>query len=320
MSKLLKFSYVLTVLFAVTLASCSTQQSDDFSAVLEETPEVPSWQFEKLCASIDSLNASFMSKGSSPSSATPNRISEKTVTSLGKHALTFTVDACASAFGGIFGSFIASYVYGEYLDYCIEKVNKPLKPHRTAAAASTFPSYVYAGNERTSYEDSVGYYHNKAMEVLTSNDKQYVTNDTIDYPSLLVDGTDIIKELGIYDKASTFENIEDYVFLTDTIIKSFYMCYNEEITMDEAFDRVNLAYASKHSDDKVTAAITVEKKMVAILQTLSTEQEVVEYADALNTLYKQAEIDPELKKALKQVTNVAVNSKMYWNGKYEIQK
>lgn len=313
MKKTLKTFYVLAAFFVAALSSCSTQ-SDDFATSLEENGKgTPSLQFDNLCASIDSLNATYVGKAS-VSLAKPRKISDKTVAKWTRRVITACVDGCGGAFGGLIGGFIASAVYDEYMDYCIDKINHPRKPRRIVVASSTScPAYVYADGSKSNFEDSVGYYHNKALEALASKGKQYVVSeDSIDFQGLYDDCLDIIDQLGVRSHVDAVDR-DACIAVTDTMVRAFYQCYDEELTIDEAYARSNQVYAVWQSDiSKVTAAETVQNKMLEVLQELSTEQEVVEYADALNALYKKAEIEPELKRALKTVTNMTICSTMYW--------
>lgn len=54
-------------------------------------------------------------------------------------------------------------------------------------------------------------------------------------------------------------------------------------------------------------------KIVTKLSTLEKEEDVKKYADQVFILYDNADIEPQQKEDFKTITNVTVNSKLYWD-------
>lgn len=98
------------------------------------------------------------------------------------------------------------------------------------------------------------------------------------------------------------------------VVRSFTDCYQQVITIEEEYNNINMSYASKFNKilyfDKV---VIVQQKIADILNCIDKESSITEYADQVNTILRNANVNPELKSDLKTVTDITVNSKLYWS-------
>lgn len=57
---------------------------------------------------------------------------------------------------------------------------------------------------------------------------------------------------------------------------------------------------------------TVQKKIINVLNDIDDKDKVNDYADQVYEILDNTDINSDLKAALKTVTSVTVNSKLYW--------
>lgn len=91
-------------------------------------------------------------------------------------------------------------------------------------------------------------------------------------------------------------------------------CTQEKNDIESAFDEVNKSYIKRFkNNNRIKDAEIIQKKIVTKLSTLDKEEDIKKYADQVFQLYDEADIEPRQKQDFKTITNVTVNSKLYWD-------
>jgi len=88
----------------------------------------------------------------------------------------------------------------------------------------------------------------------------------------------------------------------------------EKSNIQNAFNEVNNSYIKRfENNNRIKNAEIIQMKIVTKLSTLEKEEDVKKYADQVFILYDNADIEPQQKEDFKTITNVTVNSKLYWD-------
>jgi len=87
----------------------------------------------------------------------------------------------------------------------------------------------------------------------------------------------------------------------------------QEITIDDAYYNMSISYANKFgTKPNLNKVEIIQSKIVEALNCIDDESSVKEYADQVNIILRDTNVSPELKSGLKTVTDITVNSKLYW--------
>ena len=57
----------------------------------------------------------------------------------------------------------------------------------------------------------------------------------------------------------------------------------------------------------------VQRKIADVLNCIDNESSIIEYANQVNAIIRDTSVNPELKSDLKTVTDITINSKLYWD-------
>ena len=173
------------------------------------------------------------------------------------------------------------------------------------------PTYVYNDGCMTK-SDSIGYYHNKILDDIVNSGNHYLSESRdIDYQVLLERCIESASRYGIESQIDSIDK-QKYVDFAKDVIRYFVDCYKQGNTLDEAYANMNASYNTKFGDKDFNKVEIVQQKIVDILNCIDKEDSVREYADSVNSVLKESTISPELKKEIKTVTDVTINSKLYW--------
>lgn len=143
---------------------------------------------------------------------------------------------------------------------------------------------------------------------------KYIREDNeIDYDNLFKDCINYAKNYGINTSEAT-QNYAKYLALSKDIINAFSKCVQEKNDIESAYDEVNKSYIKRfENNNRIKDAEIIQKKIVTKLSTLDKKEDIKKYADQVFQLYDEANIEPQQKQDFKTITNVTVNSKLYWD-------
>ena len=162
--------------------------------------------------------------------------------------------------------------------------------------------------------DSIGYVHNKVMEVLSSQTEKYISEAGINYDLIYSDCVNLLKEHGISNDTIT----TDATFKEEVIQNAKEMAGLQNAVTDE--DSYNTFRDSMITQVKGCGAPneTVSLfsdyilKVSDVCEKLSDEQQV-QYANELFKAIDKSWMTNEQKEEAASSTNVLINSSMYWN-------
>lgn len=293
------FVTVLTALFSACSSDNYESSADPVNKIsLEES------SFKELCVTIDSIG----SKYNSPITR------GNTLTKWGGRVFSAVVDGVSGTITGSAGFVVGplcSWAYDEYWDSIVRRMET-----RGVASESNdikvSPTYVY-NDGCMAKSDSIGYYHNKILDDIANSGNNYLSESgDIDYQVLLEECIESANKYGIESQIDSVDK-QKYVDFAKDVIRYFVDCYKQGNTLDKAYANMNASYNAKFGDKDFIKVEIVQQKIVDILNCIDNEDSVREYADLVNNVLKESTISPELKKEIKTVTDVTINSKLYWN-------
>lgn len=298
-----KILCILVVFVAFVFSSCS----NDMTSVATSTTANNS--FTQLCTSIDSLNNTY---NVGPQTRSLNK--------WGGKVFSAVVDGITGYITGPAGPIVGtlcSWAFDAHWESCSKamatrsSMKIPLKDSLLLTTES--PTYVNANNT-TLKTDSIGYYHNKILDKISMSSSQYIREDNeIDYDNLFKDSINYAKNYGINTSEAT-QNYAKYLALSKDIINAFSKCVQEKNDIESAYDEVNKSYIKRfENNNRIKDAEIIQKKIVTKLSTLDKKEDIKKYADQVFQLYDEANIEPQQKQDFKTITNVTVNSKLYWD-------
>ena len=296
-----KKSILFYAILSVLLTACSSNIEETDAKPISSN-DAEALEFEKLCSDIDAVGYNY----NSPTT----RINWN---KWGGRFFSATVDGIAGYIAGP-----AGWAVGPLCSWAFDEHWKKCTDQMSAAASQQIDScnsYTYVFDDGSmAKEDSIGYYHNMILSDLANSGKDYTTTDgDVDYQAILDDCISIAGKYGIDLKISIADK-QKYVNFSRDVVRSFADCYQQEITIEEAYNNINSSYASKFSNKLNLQKVEfVQRKIVDILNCIDNESSVKEYADQVNTVLRDANVNPELKGDLKTVTDITVNSRLYWS-------
>lgn len=299
MKKILLLFFLVTVV-STQIISCNS--SEDIKS--ESIQELQNSELSKLFNSIDSLH---------------NVYTYQTKTSYmplwSKRILCTTVDACGAIIsietgpvGSLLFSALVSYTYEDYLNYVenrlCTKSNLPDIDLQTGPPSLIFPS------DNLNFIDSIGHYHNQALDSMRSDYQSFVDpNGKIDYNECFekvieVTGTiDISKNIKVYN--------QKYFKYFDSVIKSF--SHTDKGDIDKFLSIVfNNSYYELNYDSDKTALLQEICEKIIYNGLFVEKDQLAEYGDKVNGLIINSNVDDEIKDYLKIANNVTINSSLYW--------
>jgi len=294
--KTFMFYAVLTIL--LTACSSNIEETDVIPVSANDSEEL---EFENLCSDIDAIGFKYNSP-----------ITRVDLNKWGGRIFSATVDGITGYIAGPAGWAVGplcSWAFDEHWENCTNQMRA------ASRRIDSYSSYTYVFDDGTmAKSDSIGYYHNMILYDLAKSGKDYITIDEeIDYQAILDDCISVARKYGIYLNISSADR-QKYVSFSRDAVRSFADCYQQKITIEEAYNNISASYANKFNEklyfDKVEI---VQRKIADILNNIDNESSIKEYADQVNVVLRDANVNPKLKNDLKTVTDITVNSKLYWS-------
>lgn len=310
------FLMVSLSIVSTFVSSCSNQQIDDslHNSSKQELNEASSQEFTNLCSSIDNLNSNY---------ATLEKTTTRgRATKWGGRFFSAVVDGI----GGYIAGPIAGWVVGPLVSWAFEehweRCNKELTQNHNNMIDMKkidleIPSKTYVPNSNViTMKDSIGYFHNKILDEIAIKDKKYtlLDNNDVDYKTLYEDCLNTANKLGANIAPISNNDKEKYLVLADDIVKSFEKCAKDSISLEKAFKNINDSYIKKFGNNqKIELTEIIQKKIAPVISNMDDEEEIIKYADKLNNIYNENNINHELKDCIKTATDVTINSKLFWD-------
>ncbi len=295
-----KKNFMFYAVLSVLLTACSSNiEETDVRPVSTNDSEV--LEFEDLCSDIDAIGCKYKSPAT--------RVNWN---KWGGRIFSATVDGITGYIAGPAGWAVGplcSWAFEEHWENCNNQMQAP--PQQVSSNSS----YTYVFDDGTMTKgDSIGYYHNMILYDIANSGKDYITtNGEIDYQAMLDDCISVAGKYGINLNLSSTDK-QKYVNFSKDVVRSFADCYQQENSIEEAYNNISVSYANQFNEklnfDKVEI---VQSKIADILNYIDNESSIKEYADQVNVILRDANVNPELKNDLKTVTDITVNSKLYWS-------
>ena len=170
--------------------------------------------------------------------------------------------------------------------------------------------YVFL-KENSTRADSIGYYHNVILEEIARSGKSYVSDEgEIDYQTLLSDCVVFAKKYGIEVDE---QNAESYMDLSKSTVESFTSCGKNEITKEDALKRINTLYKEKiNLEPNLEKTECFQNIIMESLLDIDDDFVIKDFANQVNKSIMDANVSPKLKRDLMTISDVTVNSKLYW--------
>lgn len=301
---------MLLMLVALFTVSCSTEDAEDFDVL------TPSMQKERVAESVlhqvDSLNASYAGV-------------QKTRGFwglLGKQAADWA------------GKLAGRYIYGK-----VVKNKENVYYHRdekcVARLCSVVSSYVFCAlidgevvNKKSENppvipyvkdvfvsNDSIGAYHNKAMEALEKNRENYFLDDGLDYDLLYSDCLLKLKEMGavsesFYGGGQVKEEILGFAIESGRYAQEHKMSernYFELVAYEENI--LKTSYGA--TDDDLSLSIEFGRKVMKACSMMDAV-EIQNYAEQLGNVIRNSSLAEDQKRELIEDANIIIASTMCW--------
>lgn len=291
----------------IVLTSCSGELQETMSNETK-TEDV---EFAKLCSSVEQIGTNY----GSPETRSINW------NKWGGKIFSAAVDGITGYIAGPAGLVVGtlcSWAFDEHWDRCTKMMSRAGYSNIELQSEQDIhltPTYVFNDGVLTR-SDSIGYYHNMILDDLTKSKKEYITvTGEIDCQSILSDCIIYAKKYGIELNISNADK-NNYVNFSKDVVKSFYACGKNEITIYEAFDSINTSYIRKFNNKEYLGKTEIfQDKIIETLNSIDGYDNITNYADQVNIIIKDANVSPTLKQDLKTVTDITVNSRIYWDDK-----
>lgn len=296
--KIFLFYSILSVL----LTACSSNNEvTDVNLISENKSEA--LEFDKLCSDLDVIGSKYYS----PTTRSVNW------TKWGHRFFSATVDGITGYIAGPAGVIVgtlSSWAFEEHWDHCVNRMRAA-----TLRRVNSYSNHTYVFNDGTLEKcDSIGYYHNMMLDYLANSGKDYTTVDgETDYIAILDDCILAASKYGVDLSISPTDKLK-YANFSKEVVLSFSDCYNQKIAIEEAYGNICISYENKFNIklnyDKVEI---VQRKIADVLNCIDNESSIIEYANQVNAIIRDTSVNPELKSDLKTVTDITINSKLYWD-------
>lgn len=332
---------LLTFVFALLLASCSTESIENPSLVTSKEPLTTTngqTPLERFYESLDSLNANY-SSGSLLSRAPildnnnnldkvepNNRMSTKTADYIGKIAggyggkwigrmggaatgipgMSFVGGFAGRYIGGIVGSTLFSYLAGK----CGNIVS--VDDSKMEVTGVLIPSDINPISG-----DSIGILHNYLMSQLNANkDKYNQPNGGINYGLIYADCVELLKDEGIYNDtiANDVEYRNNIINMAKEISAIANSCYGGQISINTMIDKsATLLKSDFNVDDEDIAELkSMTEEILPTCSGMETE-EVISYAKDISTLIQKSDMTPSEKQEISSSASLIISSSLYWD-------
>ena len=283
----------------LSFTSCSHEENVDVS----KGNSVESVEFGKLCNTVEQIGKEF----SPPSTRGVNW------KKWGGRVFSATVDGLSGYVAGPAGLIVGplcSWAFEEHWEHCTRGMS--IKAHSNVLS-DDIPmdiGYVFL-KENSTRADSIGYYHNVILEEIARSGKSYVSDEgEIDYQTLLSDCVVFAKKYGV---EVDVQNTESYKDLSKSIVESFTSCGENEITKEEALKRINTLYKEKFNlEPNLERTECFQNIIVEALVDIDDDFVIKDFANQLNKSIMDANVSPKLKRDLMMISDVTINSKLYW--------
>lgn len=315
--KNIKFIFIILSILSLTpivLNSCDNKDDEHLHTINTNTIDK---NVEILKNSIDSVNRIYLSS---------NKITKdgEVAKKWAKRGICSLVDAVAAGLSAETGplSFVissaASALYEDYLDYCIDYGTKDSTSACIVKSVTeiTVPNTYIPQNDNPSYIDSIGYIHNCILAELKANKRQYIISENeIDYLSLLNDcyyystkyTTDIKWTVTSMQYKLSIANV------LQNLTSAFWNYAYDNISIEQCFNELGEIYNATFgtSFNKVEFIKDMILEIQPVLNSLEYEY-ISGYADILNEIIENSNIQKEQKDDLRILYNTAINSQLYW--------
>jgi len=283
----------------LSFASCSHEDNVDVS----KGNSVESVEFGKLCNTVEQIGKEF----SPPATRGVNW------KKWGGRVFSTTVDGLAGYVAGPAGIIVGplcSWAFEEHWERCTRGAS--IKAH-SDILSDDIPmdiGYVFL-KENSTRADSIGYYHNVILEEIARSGKSYVSDEgEIDYQTLLSDCVVFAKKYGIEVDE---QNAESYMDLSKSTVESFTSCGKNEITKEDALKRINTLYKEKiNLEPNLEKTECFQNIIMESLLDIDDDFVIKDFANQVNKSIMDANVSPKLKRDLMTISDVTVNSKLYW--------
>ena len=109
------------------------------------------------------------------------------------------------------------------------------------------------------------------------------------------------------------QNAESYMDLSKSIVDSFTSCGENKITKQEALERINTLYKEMiNLEPNLEKTEFLQNIIVEALVDIDDNFVIKDFAFQVNKSIMDANISPKLKRDLMMISDVTVNSKLYW--------
>lgn len=152
------------------------------------------------------------------------------------------------------------------------------------------------------------------LDFLANSGKEYIKdNGEIDYLAILTDCMSAAAKYGIKTTLSETEK-RKYADFSKDVVTAFAECTQDTDAINKALEKANHSYFEKFKTNANLEKTEYFQKIVAeTLNGMNNDNNIITYADQVNTLLKNSNISVSLKKELKTITSVTINSQLYWN-------